>query len=408
MKRIIPSQMETNFSLIHGIENRTRTCPSLYAKYLYPAMSALVLIWIPVCAVGNLIVLFSISRKRSLRTQANFLLMNVAIADLLVTFFLQPIDYMYYANFPIYPHSVGTTLVWNAAFYSLLTASVYSLAVLSLERLLAIRCPLRYNVLITRKGLFMILMSIWLYSSATFITVYTVQKKPKPGKFDYLVPDGFYGGLITVNFLLPLAFMMAAYFYIFKVARRHRRQISFLRLQINKVNVQDQSNDDLKRCKLSQSNTSDHGHDKDASSPCPDAELDFRKLSRVTLTKELQRTPKSTTGIFRASYPKIKRPSRVMFSLTKELKTARLFAVVMLCFILFWSPFLIYQFLFITDSIIFTCEIEFGDQVVSWITYLNSGVNAFVYGAMSREFRKSYKNLLLFMFCRCKRCLFKV
>ena len=95
--------------------------------------------------VGNTLSI-SILFKRRLRKRSHFLLISLAIADLLVGLFAIPL----YMILFIPRQNVVSRLVYDCVDMFTGLTSIFTLAVISLERLLAITCPLRHRQLTSR------------------------------------------------------------------------------------------------------------------------------------------------------------------------------------------------------------------------------------------------------------------
>ena len=164
--------------------------------------------------LGNFFSICVFHRKKS-RKRSYFLLISLAVADLMVGLFAIPL----FIKGSSTEHSYLWRLVSKSfdAFTGL--TSIYTLAVISLERLFAILCPLRHRTLTSRSYIYAIAIP-WI-AAAVFIAVIILKpngrvKHPSYKFFPFLF-------LIT-----PLLTMCVAYFSIWikqkstKGIRNHR------------------------------------------------------------------------------------------------------------------------------------------------------------------------------------------
>ena len=150
--------------------------------------------------LGNFFTIWVFHRQRS-RKRSYFLLISLAVADLMVGLFAIPL----FIKGSSTEHSYLWRLVSKSfdAFTGL--TSIYTLAVISLERMFAIVCPLRHRTLTSRNYIYAIAIP-WIVA-AVFVTVlilysYEIIKHPS------------YRFLLLLFQTTPLLTMCVAYFSI--------------------------------------------------------------------------------------------------------------------------------------------------------------------------------------------------
>ena len=126
--------------------------------------------------VGNTLVIIVVFTKRSMRTPMNFLLVNLAVADILVGIF---IGVRFVIN-PTYQHPTGTSGKYLCKFitggtpaFTASVASIYSLVAISVERYYAVLYPFREERL-TPRNLKLIFFGIWLLSFLWVTPLYMI------------------------------------------------------------------------------------------------------------------------------------------------------------------------------------------------------------------------------------------
>ena len=148
---------------------------------------------------GNFFSIWVFHRQRS-RKRSYFLLISLAVADLMVGLFAIPIFIISSTEYSYLRWLVPTSF---DAFTGL--TSIYTLAVISLERMFAIVCPLRHRTLTSRNYIYAIAIP-WMVA-AVFVTVlilysYEIIKHPS------------YRFLLLLFQTTPLLTMCVAYFSI--------------------------------------------------------------------------------------------------------------------------------------------------------------------------------------------------
>ena len=146
------------------------TIPPSYISFTTASIS------IPLCLVtviGNLLVVLAvfIDPNKDLKSPFNYFIANLAIADLIVGFVVDPMSVLFHFSEGLsgaYP----TALVYiHIPYFISSTASVLSLAALSMDRYLAITSPMTYRLKLNPRRAGFVAAGIWLFS-LTFPFIY--------------------------------------------------------------------------------------------------------------------------------------------------------------------------------------------------------------------------------------------
>lgn len=173
-----------------------------------------------VTIVGNLLVIPALWKSSSISMSMKVLFLNLAVSDLAVGLFAQPVFVVITSLMLKMAHDgrhnfdflcpITMTLFW---FLLVLFASssLLSVAAVALDRLLAISLHLRYSELVTPKRLGITVALLWATSGIS-ATIFILLHK--------------YNDMVAVSLEINgLVLTSVAYFQIFRVARRHRNQI---------------------------------------------------------------------------------------------------------------------------------------------------------------------------------------
>lgn len=175
---------------------------------------------------GNVLLIFIVTRKADVRTLTAFLFVNMAVADLLVTFIVMPVsvEWLYTDGIrkwlPGILGHVTCTLAHYSA-YVTLAASIFSLLIMSVDRYLGVVYPLRRFPRF--RGAKVLAVTIWLSSMIFSIPVAVTWRLeeikpldifictpnfPMLGKFGM---KGFYMYLFLLMYLIPLLLISSLY-----------------------------------------------------------------------------------------------------------------------------------------------------------------------------------------------------
>ena len=304
---------------------------------------AISLLLIAICIVtfcGNLAVCVTVYANRVLHTTTNFLIVSLALADLLVSLFSMPfrIDFMLHNEY--WCLNLKACALWIWIDLVACSSSIGSLAAVSIERFVAVKYPLRYPVIMTRRtGLTMVLV-VWSYSAIWASLGHYNWTSHQPETFTAYRGCGkndrtYYTILSSLAFFMPLGIVIGTYSYLTKVAFQQRRWAL-------------------------------------ANTVCP---------------------TESTDPQHRAM-----RRSRILH----ELKAAKMMACVVGVFCVSWVPFFILLHLSLWYSLQSTPAVA--EIFVTILPNLNSSLNPFLYMAFTRELRlhvaKMMKALPVFKLCR--------
>ncbi|CAL8347244.1 unnamed protein product [Lota lota] len=298
--------------------------------------------------VGNILVILSVACHRQLRTVTNYFIVNLAVADLLLSSTVLPFS----AILEILDRWVFGRVfctVWAAVDVLCCTASIMSLCVISVDRYVGVSYPLRYPAIVTERRALLAVVALWALSVVISVGPLFGWKEPAPADETVckITEEPAYAVFSAVgSFYLPLAVILAMYFRVYVVAHRESRGLK-------------------------------EGHKTEKSdSEC--VTLRIHKGNAVVTEDDALR-------------------SRTHFALrllkfTRQKKAAKTLGIVVGCFVLCWLPF----FLVLPIGAIFP-EYRPSDtafKVTFWLGYFNSCINPIIYPCSNLEFRKAFQSLL--------------
>ena len=164
--------------------------------------------------IGNFLVLFAIWKTQLNRSPSNVLLSTLAFADLQVGLIVQTsfvahklTEIFRAAEMSCYARFVNIVFGYATTAVSLLT-----LTAIAIERFLALHLHLRYKEVITKRRILSAAGSFWLIGFAV-TSLYFLQKNA-------------FGGIVITSELFSIAITSVAYIKIYKIVKRHEREIN--------------------------------------------------------------------------------------------------------------------------------------------------------------------------------------
>eukprot|EP00794_Sanderia_malayensis_P000520 gene520-1169_t len=167
---------------------------------------------------GNLAIIVAVlvDPLRKLRTPFSYFLVNLAVSDFVVGAIAMP------SSFFAHLHEAGghvpdylVTLIHVTYFVST-TASVLSLAALSLDRFLAIRWPIRYRRSLRMHRCVVMSIAIWVFSGSVSMLYFTV------GYIDYLMV------FVHVSIVIAFFILVMTYRQVYKTLRSQSQELRVL------------------------------------------------------------------------------------------------------------------------------------------------------------------------------------
>ena len=146
--------------------NRCAEVPApMHLSYLTMSLSSILA---PLTIAGNALVLIVVAKypTRELRTTFVFLLVNLAVADLIVGSITEPISIVTHAREALKLDISTIIVAIHFSYFLSCMVSVLSLAGLTIDRYLAISHPLWYRATATPNKVIVLSLGIWLFSGS--------------------------------------------------------------------------------------------------------------------------------------------------------------------------------------------------------------------------------------------------
>lgn len=331
---------------------------------------------------GNLLVILSVVIVKKLQTPSNFLIVNLACSDFLVSILVMPgaIYQQIFRN--RWPFSELLCNVFISFDVILCTSSILNLCAISIDRYLVITRPLQYAVNRTPSRIGTMIAISWVLSGLISIPpLFGWKEKFSAGECRYS-ENLIYQIYATFGaFYIPLIVMLVLYGRIFKLARDLAQTDAKL-----KIGISPSSSDKDHQTYLRIGPTTRTSNEQ----------TDFPQYSGslISIAK--------SNNLSESSHNRIHDKNRAKIKSSTETKAITTLGVIMGCFTICWLPFFIIQ---IAKPVLKVANIEpmncFPIWLIEfclWLGYLNSFLNPLIYAKFNREFRTPFKQILL---CRC-------
>ncbi|XP_046730084.1 trace amine-associated receptor 1-like [Silurus meridionalis] len=196
-----------------------------------------------ITVIGNLLVIITVIHFRQLQTSTNYLVLSLAVADLLVGGIVMP---------PSMIRSVETCWYLGSTFckihssldVTVCTASIFNLCIISLDRYYAVCHPLLYHSKMTPTAIRFMIVVCWSISAAIGFGMIFLELNIL-GNEEFYYNTFLCEGACTVfqaktaaivfpmlSFYIPAVIMLCVYVKIFRAARRQARAIQCTNAQM--------------------------------------------------------------------------------------------------------------------------------------------------------------------------------
>uniref|UniRef100_A0A8C9Z944 D(3) dopamine receptor n=1 Tax=Sander lucioperca TaxID=283035 RepID=A0A8C9Z944_SANLU len=387
---------------------------------------------------GNVLVCLAVLRERSLQTTTNYLVVSLAVADLLVASLVMP--------WAVYLEVVGGAWLFSRLYCNVFvtldvmmcTASILNLCAISIDRYTAVVMPVLYNTTHrSRKRVFVMIATVWVLAfTVSCPLLFGFNTTDDPMVCSISNPD-FVIYSSVVSFYLPFIVTLLVYIRIYVFLRMRRKRITFGQasgkvqpgstlpsvvrpLSLLVVEPSGPSKPNLlsvclwrKRPKtgpvensvlppVDMQNCCSISH-----ASCGRTELDLeqeRGKEEAEENSQSERAPvrmscevkdlsngRTHTSLQSMALSHIN-SSRFRSMHAREKKATQMLAIVLGVFLICWLPFFVTHIL---NTHCRTCYVPPGlYSAFTWLGYVNSALNPIIYTTFNIEFRRAFIKIL--------------
>uniref|UniRef100_A0A3B3V4U6 Dopamine receptor D3 n=1 Tax=Poecilia latipinna TaxID=48699 RepID=A0A3B3V4U6_9TELE len=361
---------------------------------------------------GNVLVCLAVLRERSLQTTTNYLVVSLAVADLLVASLVMP--------WAVYLEVVGGAWLFSRLYCNIFvtldvmmcTASILNLCAISIDRYTAVVMPVLYNTTHrSRKRVFAMIATVWVLAfTVSCPLLFGFNTTDDPLVCSISNPD-FVIYSSVVSFYLPFIVTLLVYIRIYVFLRMRRKRISVEPSGPSKPNVLSgclwrkrpktgpvensmlPPVDTQNYCSISHASCGRTELDLEQNQAGQDAEdNDQTELPPVRMGCEVKdlSNGRTHTSLRPMSHSHTSQRFRTMHA--REKKATQMLAIVLGVFLICWLPFFVTHIL---NTHCRTCYVP--PELYSaftWLGYVNSALNPVIYTTFNIEFRRAFIKIL--------------
>lgn len=378
-----------------------------------------------VAFIGNVSVLYAIKTFSKLKTMPNYFVFNLAIADLLFCITGMP---MILVTTLAEGWILGDFLCNASGFLNslLCTVSIWTLAMISVNRYFAVAKARDIKKLYTKKRIFYIIGCVWLFSIV-------VSAPPLLGWSEFMSGSNFctVNGkkhlsyaviLLSLDYILPLIVLSGLYMRIFFLLQKHERLMNQSQSNVAAGGSKDYNESSFTSDADSIASTQEYSVKKDFShkekkilaeftqknnneKPEDKATIINSKVESLQIKPVQEEVNNKNSGsrkyksvsikdnhnvVSTSPVMRRKKKGTVIRRFFKEARVTKMLLIVVMAFFLCWTPFIIASamyglgvaptsFQFLTLGIMLAC--------------LNSVINPIIYAVMNRNFRYAFQTM---------------
>lgn len=415
-------------TLIPMLSNATEALEEAVVHTKHPVIGVVLAMFTFITVLGNLLVITAVVKELYLRTVTNYLIVSLAIADVMVGGIVMPFSISLEMNNNVWYYGTTWCDLWHSFDVLGSTASILNLCLISLDRYWAITDPIAYPNRMSPCKVSVLIAFVWFCSAAISFPAIAwwkaVTPPDLPSNVCLFTEDSAY--LIfssLVSFYFPTFVMIFVYIRIYVAAMNQRKSIEtgtkvltsnrlfgakgVMTLRIHrggmaKLRSPTTAPETAPFQKVSESDEEDTSMTSNSQTPVHTSQHVVNNhdanVNNNDSNQQNQRPMKFITKRLRHLAL-----SKKLSKLAKEQKAAKTLGIVVGVFILCWLPF------FVLNIILGICGAECVSSpdiifpVFTWFGYINSGVNPIIYALSMRDFRRAFGRIV---FCCCPRYRF--
>lgn len=343
-------------------------------------LAAILLIFSLATVFGNALVIAAVIRERYLHTATNYFVTSLAFADCLVGLVVMPFSALYEVLEHRWYFGINWCDVWRSLDVLFSTASILNLCVISLDRYWAITDPFTYPTRMSRRRACLLIAAVWVCSSAISFPAIVWWRAVRnedipPFKCPFTDSLAYLIFSSTISFYVPLFVMVFTYYKIYRAAVIQTRSLKLGTKQV--IMASGEMELTLRIHRGGEARHDLYPINSSASDDVSEVEGPHNGLSRQSSSRMLHSKQMGKNFSL----------SRKLSKFAKEKKAAKTLGIVMGVFIVCWLPFFVVNLL---SGFCLHCiwEEELVSAIVTWLGWINSGMNPVIYACWSKDFRR--------------------
>uniref|UniRef100_A0A7N8YKE3 D(3) dopamine receptor n=1 Tax=Mastacembelus armatus TaxID=205130 RepID=A0A7N8YKE3_9TELE len=343
---------------------------------------------------GNVLVCLAVLRERSLQTTTNYLVVSLAVADLLVASLVMP--------WAVYLEVVGGAWLFSRLYCNIFvtldvmmcTASILNLCAISIDRYTAVVMPILYNTSHrSRKRVLVMIATVWVLAfTVSCPLLFGFNTTDDPMVCSISNPD-FVIYSSVVSFYLPFVVTLLVYIRIYIFLRMRRKRISFGQNSVlPPVDTQNYCSISHASCGRTELDAErERGEEEEEERVEEEDENTQNEQPPTRMTCEVKDLTNGQTHTSLRPLSHCNNP-RLRSMHAREKKATQMLAIVLGVFLICWLPF------FVTHILNTHCKSCYVPPALysafTWLGYVNSALNPVIYTTFNIEFRRAFIKIL--------------
>uniref|UniRef100_A0A0N4ZW99 G_PROTEIN_RECEP_F1_2 domain-containing protein n=1 Tax=Parastrongyloides trichosuri TaxID=131310 RepID=A0A0N4ZW99_PARTI len=235
IRKIEKSTPSTDNLIIDNKEQEPNSWINSFGKV---ALAILLAFFCIMTISGNCLVVVAVCTKKYLRNPTGFLIVSLAIADLIVGLVVMPLNSLFEVTNHVWLLGLPMCDLFHAFDILASTSSIWSLCVISLDRYMAGQDPIGYRDKVSKRKILITIGLVWMASACLSFPAIIWWRKASPQLYldenKCIFTDNWLYIVFSslVSFYIPLILILFAYGRVYLIATRHSKS---LKLGIKKV-----------------------------------------------------------------------------------------------------------------------------------------------------------------------------
>ncbi|XP_013789239.1 5-hydroxytryptamine receptor-like [Limulus polyphemus] len=376
-KNLTTNQTETTTLHYHPMEN----------VVLMSITSVILGLLILATVIGNVFVIAAIFMDRNLQCVGNYLVLSLAVADLMVACLVMPLGAVYEVT---QEWVLGAALcdLWTAFDVLCCTASILHLLAIAVDRFWAVT-QVDYVRSRSARHIGTMILIVWTVAFVVSLAPIFGWKDPdflkriEEEKRCLVSQDVAYQVFATFSsFYVPLVLILILYFRIFREARKRIRHKPGTKVPKARRKVKSKNSSTMAASVPSCSEMTSFSN-LNSQAANPDITSSTNGLNSDSTRMEMLSKGKRHTK---------ERHTKESLEAKRERKAAKTLAIITGVFVICWLPFFVMALLMPLCSACEPSAVLF--SFLLWLGYVNSMLNPLIYTIFSPDFRSAFKKML--------------
>uniref|UniRef100_A0A915DQ99 G-protein coupled receptors family 1 profile domain-containing protein n=1 Tax=Ditylenchus dipsaci TaxID=166011 RepID=A0A915DQ99_9BILA len=227
---LIPSTSETNSQTI-SFDELFQGEPEVVINWRHPLVSVFLVALCLLTVAGNCLVVLAVCTKKYLRNPTGYLIVSLAVADLIVGLVVMPLNSLFEISQHVWILGLTMCDLFHAMDILASTSSIWNLCVISLDRYMAGHDPIGYRDRVSKRRITIAIIFVWVMSLCLSFPAILWWRSSSPhlyvDKNQCLFTDSTVYIIFSslVSFYIPLILILFAYGRVFLIATRHSQSI---------------------------------------------------------------------------------------------------------------------------------------------------------------------------------------